>query len=161
MPMPSERATTGVAMSRSRPSTTTAPPSGRCEPATHLTSVLLPAPFSPRRACTDPGATFIVTLSIAVKAPNRLVSSKVSSASAPVGGGMGSSGAVMACAELALSAGSGSAVSGERFEHRARRGHGAEHAALHRHHLQRGEVIAAVGRGGAVREDQALEAAVV
>src|SRR6187397_2820257 len=145
MPMPSERATTGVAMSRSRPSMTIDPPSGRCEPATHLTRVLLPAPFSPRRACTEPGATFIVTLSIAVKAPNRLVSSTVSSASAPVGGEMGSSGAVMAGACWSLAARPGGAVSGERFEHGARRRDGTEDAALHRHHLERGEMVAAVG----------------
>src|SRR5450755_4943133 len=95
------------------------------ERATHFTSVLLPAPFSPRRACTEPRATFIVTLSIAVKVPKRLVSSNVSRASAPVGGAPGSSGAVIAVA------------SGQSFENRGRGRDRAEHAALHRHHLQR------------------------
>ena len=39
--------------------------------------------------------------------------------------------------------------------------HGAEHAALHGHHLERGEVVAVIGGAGAVLEQEALEAAVV
>ncbi len=46
-------------------------------------------------------------------------------------------------------------------EQRRRRGDRAEHAALHRHHLQRGQVVAVVGGAGAVLEQQALVAAVV
>ena len=75
MPMPSWRATIGLAMSCSRPSMRMLPSSARWKPATHFTSVLLPAPFSPSSACTVPGSTCIVTRSIAVKLPKRLVSS--------------------------------------------------------------------------------------
>ena len=39
----------------------------------HLTSVLLPAPFSPSSACTVPRASFSDTLSSATSEPNRLV----------------------------------------------------------------------------------------
>jgi hypothetical protein len=39
----------------------------------HLTSVDLPAPFSPRSACTLPGVTSIETFSRAVNDPKRLV----------------------------------------------------------------------------------------
>src|ERR1019366_776470 len=38
---------------------------------------------------------------------------------------------------------------------------GTEDAALHRHHLQRRFMVAAIGRGGRVADDHALEAAVV
>ena len=40
-------------------------------------------------------------------------------------------------------------------------GHRAEHAALHRDHLERGPMVALVGRAGAVRQQQALVAAIV
>ena len=75
MPMPNMRATTGLSICCSRPSVTTLPASGRWKPEMHLTSVLLPAPFSPSSACTEPGATFRVTWSSAVKLPKRLVRS--------------------------------------------------------------------------------------
>src|SRR3712207_8860753 len=39
--------------------------------------------------------------------------------------------------------------------------HGAEHPALHGHHVQGGAVVVRVGRPGAVGQDQALVAAVV
>ena len=39
----------------------------------HLTSVLLPAPLPPSRACIVPGRTVIETLSSATSEPNRLV----------------------------------------------------------------------------------------
>ena len=51
--------------------------------------------------------------------------------------------------------------SGQPLDQRARVGHGAEDAALHLDHLDGGEVVAVVGRRGAVLHQQALEAAVV
>ena len=70
MPMPSVRATTGLGMACSRPSIRMLPEVGRWKPATHFTSVLLPAPFSPSSACTVPGATCMLTPSSALKLPN-------------------------------------------------------------------------------------------
>ena len=46
----------------------------------HLTSVLLPAPFSPRSACTDPRASFSDTFSSARTDPNCLEIPSASSA---------------------------------------------------------------------------------
>src|SRR5262249_54433541 len=48
----------------------------------HLTSVLLPAPFSPSKACTLPRATFSDTSSSATKSPKRLVIDTTSTLSA-------------------------------------------------------------------------------
>src|SRR5262249_26877339 len=48
----------------------------------HLTSVLLPAPFSPSNACTLPRATFSDTSSSATKSPKRLVIDTTSTLSA-------------------------------------------------------------------------------
>src|ERR1700677_1405990 len=45
----------------------------------HLTSVLLPAPFSPSKACTLPGSTRKETSSRARKLPNRLLRPSASS----------------------------------------------------------------------------------
>src|ERR1700676_4253017 len=53
---------------------------------THLTSVDLPAPFSPRSAWNVPAATLTETLSSAVKRPKVLVIPNVSS-EGPRGGG--------------------------------------------------------------------------
>src|SRR6187402_1657819 len=39
----------------------------------HLTSVLLPAPFSPSRACTVPGVSVNETSSSAIRSPKRLL----------------------------------------------------------------------------------------
>ncbi len=83
MPMPSSRATTGLAMACSRPSTSTLPLVGRWKPATHFTSVLLPAPFSPSSACTVPGATFRFTSRRASNPPKRMPRPQVSSDMAP------------------------------------------------------------------------------
>ena len=41
----------------SLPLTRIVPPSGRITPVSTFTSVLLPAPFAPRSACTSPGST--------------------------------------------------------------------------------------------------------
>ena len=101
----------------------------------HLTSVDLPAPFSPSSAWTLPASTRIETSSSAASAPKRLD---------------------MPAASREKRAGHGNAATtpvgvGDR----------AEHAALHLDHLDRGVVVAAVGRAAAILEQQAFEAAVV
>src|SRR5271165_4915808 len=55
----------------------------------------------------------------------------------------------------------GSYCSWQTLDEGYRIGHGAEHAALHRHHLDRGRVVALVGRAAAVLNEKAFEAAVV
>ena len=109
----------------------------------HLTSVLLPAPFSPSSAWNEPGRTFSSTLSSAAKSPNRMVMAMASTPSAPAG--------KRRFADDHDSAPI-SAVGG-----RDR----AEHAALHLDHLQRVLVVALVGGGAAILDQHAFEAAVV
>src|SRR6218665_1133740 len=155
MPMPRARALTGWAMSCSRPSIRMLPASARAKPATHLTKVLLPAPFSPSRACTLPGSTFRLTWSIAVKLPKRLVSPQISSSSAPRAGlGRGISGdwrivpalgdrsrAVPGDESRAVLADrSWTVLAGQGLQHGRCCGMGAEYAALHPDHFQRRQV---------------------
>src|SRR5579862_1898152 len=55
------------------PSNRTSPESGACVPATHLTSVDLPAPLSPTSAMTSPSRTSKLTPASACTEPNDLV----------------------------------------------------------------------------------------
>src|SRR5258708_6041481 len=111
----------------------------------HLTSVLLPAPFSPSSACTLPAASLSETPSSAVNAPKRFVSNDAS----------------MASGRASVMRAPPARASCERLDERARARHGAEHAVLHLDHLERGGVVAGVGRAAAVLEEQALVAAIV
>ena len=52
------------------------PPSGRITPVSTLTSVLLPAPFAPSRACTSPGSTTSVAERSATTGPYRFDTSR-------------------------------------------------------------------------------------
>src|SRR5271156_6704233 len=63
IPMPSRRAASGLPQPSSTPSKRTWPRSGLTTPAITFASVLLPAPFSPTRACTSPGNTVRLTSS--------------------------------------------------------------------------------------------------
>ena len=83
---------------------------------THLTSVLLPAPFSPSSAWNAPASTFTETSSSAASAPKRLEK--------PISSSDGR--ALERCAHA------------DRLDHGASTRHRAEHAALHLDHLQRG-----------------------
>ena len=68
--MPSAAARAGVAMRRMRsPKSSISPESGRVIPLTILTSVDLPAPFSPISACADPAAMSNATPFRAMVAP--------------------------------------------------------------------------------------------
>src|SRR5476651_1003457 len=98
----------------------------------HFTNVLLPAPFSPSSAWKAPAFTFTETSSSAAMAPKRLVK-PISSMD----------GALMRYSSC------------NRLYDRGRVGDGAEHAALHLDHLQRGGVVALVRCAGAILEDQA------
>ena len=66
---PLRRASAGECEVRSRPRTTMRPLSGCTAPVRILTSVLLPAPLAPSRACTSPGRTAIDADSSATTAP--------------------------------------------------------------------------------------------
>ena len=107
--------------------------------------MLFPAPFSPSSAWNEPGRTRMDTSSSAVSAPKRLVIPSTSTSSARRSAARGGH-----QAELA-----------QRVEQGRRRRHRAEHPALHRDHLDRREVVAQIGRAGAVLEEETLEAAVV
>ena len=109
----------------------------------HFTSVLLPAPFSPSSAWNEPGRTLSSTLSSAVKSPNRMVIAIGVDAERATG---------KRCFADDHDSAPISAV-----ERRDR----AEHAALHLDHFQRVVVVALVGRGTAILDQHAFEAAVV
>jgi hypothetical protein len=66
MATPSARAAAGSAPTTGRPSNSIVPASGATAPAMIFTSVLLPAPFSPRMAWISPAATSSETPSLAV-----------------------------------------------------------------------------------------------
>src|SRR5260221_9795822 len=146
----------------------------------HLTSVLLPAPFSPSSACTLPAASLSETPSSAVNAPKRFVSKDASMASgralttapparasceAPPARASCEAPPARASCEAPPSRASCEApparASCERLDERARARHGAEDAVLHLDHLERGGVVAGVGGAAAVLEEEALVAAIV
>src|SRR3569832_2368111 len=109
----------------------------------HLTSVDLPAPFSPSKAWNEPAGTLMETSSSAVKAPKRMVIPMVST---PI---------AFPCVPL---------ISGSSRQQRDERGgvrHHTEHAALHLEHLDRCQMVAVVGRPAAILQHHAFEAAVV
>src|ERR1700754_4139657 len=68
--MPWDLASPGPANATSPPSTRRAPVSGRCTPASILTIVDLPAPFSPTRAWASPPYSGKLTPWTAATAPN-------------------------------------------------------------------------------------------
>src|SRR5476651_642142 len=96
----------------------------------HFTNVLLPAPFSPSSAWKAPAFTFTETSSSAAMAPKRLVN-PISSMD----------GALMRYSSC------------NRLDHRGRIRDGAEHAALHLDHFERGGVVSLVRGTSAVLED--------
>src|SRR5882757_4592675 len=110
----------------------------------HFTSVDLPAPFSPSSAWNDPAGTLIETSSSAVKAPKRMVMPMVSTPTA-----------FLPVVSLILGSSRQLSDEGDRVRHRA------EDAALHLDHLDRGQMIAVVGRPAAILQHHAFEAAVV
>ena len=68
--MPAARAAAGPCRVTSRPATVSVPLSGWCTPARIFTSVDLPAPFSPRSACTSPARSSTEPSISAWTAPN-------------------------------------------------------------------------------------------
>src|SRR5689334_3087425 len=77
--MPAALASAGPAKSTSAPFTRSVPVSGRCTPASILTIVDLPAPFSPTRACASPPYSGKLTPCTAATAPKDFVTSWTSS----------------------------------------------------------------------------------
>src|SRR6185437_14383529 len=73
MPTPAAIASLGELKLTGVPSTTISPSSGCISPYRTFISVVLPAPFSPSRACTWPGATERLIPSLATSGPNLLV----------------------------------------------------------------------------------------
>src|SRR5436305_1277015 len=71
-----------VSKTTSTPSMSTRPPSGRCTPARILTSVDLPAPFSPTSACASPRRSSIQPSSSARTAPKLLLAWSTTSSGA-------------------------------------------------------------------------------
>src|SRR6516162_2617448 len=82
--MPARRASAGELRASARPETLISPSSGRTAPARILTSVLLPAPFSPRSACTVPGKISRLTSASARTPPYRLEMCKAATTGARV-----------------------------------------------------------------------------
>ena len=80
---PLRSASRGSRKGPTAPPTVTVPRSGRTTPAMTLISVDLPAPFSPRRACTSPGATRSPT-PLSTRASPKDLSIAVASSAAPV-----------------------------------------------------------------------------
>src|SRR5882757_3497367 len=113
----------------------------------HLTSVDLPAPFSPSSAWNEPAGTFTETPSSAVKAPKRMVMPTVSTPTAFL--------------LPSLIAGPHDIPSGQLRDERLRIRHRAEDTALHLDHLDRGQMIAVVGRTAAILQHHAFIAAVI
>ena len=66
---PTRAALAGEPILSSFPLTAIVPPSGRITPVSSFTSVLLPAPFAPRSACTSPGSTTSVPEASATTGP--------------------------------------------------------------------------------------------
>ncbi len=117
----------------------------------HLTRVDLPAPFSPRSACTLPALTRTEALSSATRSPKRLPMPTVSTAMRarrPLGRLVATIASIRCAHAIPL-------ISA------AERADRAEHAALHLHHLDGVVVVALVGGAAAVLQQQAFEAAVV
>ena len=79
MPMPACAASRGEPNLMSRPDSRISPSSGCIRPAIMFISVDLPAPFSPSTPRTSPGATSKLILSLASKAPKRLLTATTSS----------------------------------------------------------------------------------
>src|SRR5690348_6694695 len=73
MDTPADWAAAGPENDTGSPSMSSAPESGRCTPARILTSVDLPAPFSPSSACTWPARSSTVPSTSAATAPNDFV----------------------------------------------------------------------------------------
>ena len=82
MPMPCASASRGRASAIGWPSRHSSPLSGRREPERILSSVDLPAPFSPTSACASPAATSKLTPPSARTAPNDLRTSRKDTAGA-------------------------------------------------------------------------------
>src|SRR5579871_205154 len=125
----------------------------------HLTSVLLPAPFSPSSAWTEPRWSRNETLSSASTEPNCLEIPIASSA-----GVAASTTATAPSSSSRLTRGPHPPRPGpsrQGLQERARAGDRPEHAVLHLHHLDRRRVVAGVGGRAAVLEQQTLVAAVV
>src|SRR3569832_2807082 len=123
----------------------------------HLTSVLLPAPFSPSSACKVPGRTFSSTLSSARKSPKRIVIEMASMPNAPAGGG--GSPMITRAPILKFAMCRGWAL--DRTDQVGGSRHCAEHAALHLDHLDGVVVVVLVGRAAAIFHQHAFEAAIV
>jgi hypothetical protein len=73
IPIPAPIASLGDAKWTGLPYRLIAPSSGRYSPVRMFESVLLPAPFSPRRACTSPAAASKSTASFASTPGKRFV----------------------------------------------------------------------------------------
>src|ERR1700738_4394852 len=72
MPIPARRASWGVRNWTVLPSRMISPESGWEAPARIFISVLLPAPFSPMKACTSPGQMLRLTL-LRTRTPGKLL----------------------------------------------------------------------------------------
>ena len=84
MPMPAAMAVAGECTLESSPSRKTSPLSGAYSPNRIFMSVLLPAPFSPSRACISPAWTSKSIESLASTPGKRLVMPRISSSGTSV-----------------------------------------------------------------------------
>src|SRR3954452_3920451 len=85
--MPAALASAGPANSTSAPLTASEPVSGWCTPASILTMVDLPAPFSPTRACASPAYRGKLTPCTAATAPKDLLTPRTSTRAGPADDG--------------------------------------------------------------------------
>ena len=76
--MPAAKASRGEAKTTGRPSTAMLPSSGRSRPDSILIRVDLPAPLSPSRQTTSPGATLSETFSSAMTEPKYFETARAS-----------------------------------------------------------------------------------
>src|ERR687888_1228799 len=100
--MPAARASAGSPRWVSSPSSSRRPASGRCTPARTFTSVDLPAPFSPTRACASPACSSMEASSSARTEPNDLLAPSSTSTGPAAGLAGGGGPSARACATASL-----------------------------------------------------------
>src|SRR5919197_5838526 len=100
--MPAARASAGPPRWVSSPSSSRRPASGRCTPARTFTSVDLPAPFSPTRACASPACSSMEASSSARTEPNDLLAPSSTSTGPAAGLAGGGGPSARACATASL-----------------------------------------------------------
>ena len=125
----------------------------------HLTSVLLPAPFSPSRARKQPGRRLSDTSARACNAPNRFESLRASRCGRP--GDVADAVAVRERLRVKRLSQRPSwpsellwSESWQNLQKGLRGSDGAEHASLHGDHFQGRPMVAPVGRAAAIFQQQ-------